>query len=101
MRPLTARRVPSVIAGILAIAASVTALSTVIWSDFADAAEPTQLELADDVVAPRPVKLAKIEHKPTLLDDPMFDFTMENALNRPSRVSKRNSRINFGSFEGY
>ncbi len=79
------------------MAASVAALATVIWSDLADAAEPAKIELADDLVAPQPVKLAKVEHKQTL-DQAIFEPAME-----PSKASKpkRKSRINFGSFEGY
>ena len=77
MSPSTARRVPKVIAGVLAMAASLTALATVAWSDFAHASEvlpPTEL-LVDDVPEAPPVKLTKVEHK--------------------------EAQLNFGRFEGY
>jgi hypothetical protein len=92
MTPSNARRVPSILAGVLAMAASLTAMATVIWSDLAEASEPAQVMLADDVVAPKPVKLAKIEHKQ------VDEFEDEPVAKKPI---KKKRRLDFGSFEGY
>ncbi len=74
------------------MAASLTALATVIWSDFAQASQQPQVELSDELIAPPPVKTSKIEHTP----DPFEEVLLR--LEKP-RPSKRSSR--FGSFEGY
>lgn len=79
------------------MAASMTALATVIWSDFAEAAEPAQVMLADEVTAPQPVKLAKIEHKPLPEDELLADID----LPRPIKKKPGKRRLDFGSFEGY
>ena len=76
--------------------ASMTALATVVWSDFAEASEPAQTMLADDVLVQPPVKLAKIEHK--VVED---DVLAEIDEPRPLKKSKRKGRLDFGSFEGY
>ena len=79
------------------MAASMTALGTVIWSDFAQASEVMQVELADDVTTPSPVKLAKIEHKPVEAEL-LPDFDIPEPTKMPM---KRKRRLDFGSFEGY
>ena len=68
--------------------ASLTALATVVWSDFAEAA-PAQ-ELSDEVAAPTPVKLVKLQHAPQV-----------DELLIPLEELPRKRRLNFGSFEGY
>ena len=88
------------------MAASVTALGTVIWSDLADAAEPMQMELSDDLTVQQPVKLAKVEHKQTLneaaFEQLLLEPSMTNGNPKPSKLAKRKSRrLDFGSFEGY
>lgn len=74
--------------------ASLTALATVVWSDFAEASQQPQVELSDELTVPTPVKVSKIEH-PSLAEF-LTDQVME--LDHP-RPGKRKSR--FGSFEGY
>lgn len=76
--------------------ASMTALATVVWSDFAEASEPARIELADDVLVQPPVKLAKIEHK--VVEEDVFGEIDEP---RPMKKAKRKGRLDFGSFEGY
>ncbi len=77
------------------MAASMTALGTVIWSDFAQAGEPTQVELADEVTPATPVKLAKIEHKP------VEDELLADVPEPSKKPMKRKRLLDFGSFEGY
>lgn len=89
------RRVTSVLAGVLAMAASTTALATLCWSDFAQASELQHIELADDVMVPPPVKVAKIEHKRQL------EKAFPRAMREPRKMGKRKARLDFGSFEGY
>ena len=95
-------RVPKVIAGVLAMAASLTALGTIVWSDLAQATEaPPQIELvADDVAPASPVKMTKVEHKEPQLSD---DFLLSDLLGaKPMPAGKpRKGRVNFGHFEGY
>lgn len=79
------------------MAASLTAMATVIWSDLAEASEPAQVLLADEVVAPKPVKLAKIEHKQVEEVMPFEDEPMPVA----KKPAKKKRRLDFGSFEGY
>ena len=97
MSPSTARRVPSVLAGVLAMAASLTALATVIWSDFAEAAQD-QVVLSDEMESPTPVTLSKIQHAAGPDLDAML---LEPAMELPSKPGKPKRRLNFGSFEGY
>lgn len=79
------------------MAASMTGLGTVVWSDFAQASGPMLVEYADDVGDPRPVKLAKIEHK--VLDDALLaDVDLPEPTKKPM---KRKRLLDFGSFEGY
>jgi hypothetical protein len=73
--------------------ASLTALATVVWSDLAEASVVTQEQLADEVPAPSPVKVSKIQHKEEL------DLSEILEQPRPMKPGKR--RLNFGSFEGY
>ncbi len=96
MNAPNARRVPSVLAGVLAMAASITALATVVWSDYSEAAQEPAIELADDLAPAVPVKVAKIEHK--VVADDFDDLGLE--LPKPMKVSKK-KRLNFGAFEGY
>ena len=79
------------------MAASMTALGAVIWSDSAQANEPMPVELADDVTPATPVKLAKIEHKP-VEDELLADLEIPEPTKKPM---KRKRRLDFGSFEGY
>lgn len=79
------------------MAASLTAMATVIWSDIAEASEPAQVMLADEVAAPRPVKLAKIEHKQVEAVMP-FEAEPMPVVKKPM---KKKRRLDFGSFEGY
>ena len=79
------------------MAASLTALATVIWSDFAEAAQE-QAVLSDDQESPTPVKLSKIAHN----TGPDLDaLLLEPAMEMPSEPGKPKRRLNFGSFEGY
>jgi hypothetical protein len=87
-----------VLAGVLAMAASMTALATVVWSDFAEASVLPQVELADDVLAPQPVKMTKIEHKPAALADLLDALEMAQPMKKGKR---KGGRLDFGSFEGY
>ena len=93
-------RVPKVIAGVLAMAASLTGLGTIVWSDLAQATEAPQVEFVmDDVSAAPPVKMTKVEHKEAQpSDDDLFlaGFLGENPSGKP-----RKGRVNFGHFEGY
>ena len=86
----TPRRVPSLVAGVLAMLASLTALGAVIWSDLAEASQDAAPVLeADEPAAPRPVTLQKLEYPPEP-ELPEFE--------PPPRPLKR--RL-FGRFEGY
>ena len=99
---LTAR-VPKVIAGVLAMAASLTALGTIVWSDLAQATEaPAQVEfVADDVAPASPVKMTKVEHKEASPSDDDLFFS-ELLMGKPMPTGKpRKGRVNFGHFEGY
>ena len=75
------------------MAASLTALATVIWSDLAQASQQPQVQLSDELSEAPPVKTSKIEHAvpPDLIDELM-------KMDSP-RPGKRKAR--FGSFEGY
>jgi hypothetical protein len=98
-------RVPKVIAGVLAMAASFTALGTIVWSDLAQATEaPAQVEefVADDVAPASPVKMTKVEHKePQPSEDDLFLSDLLGEKPRPSSGKPRKGRVNFGHFEGY
>jgi hypothetical protein len=88
-----------VLAGVLAMAASLTALATVIWSDFAEAAQQ-QVVLSDELEPPTPVKLAKIQHAQEQEFMPvLFEDEFKPMPTKPGKPTKR--RLNFGSFEGY
>ena len=43
------------------MAASLTALTTVVWSDLAEASQQPQSEFSDDLADPQPVKMSKVE----------------------------------------
>lgn len=77
------------------MAASLTALATVVVSDFAEAAERPEVMLADDLTPRAPVKIAKIEHK--VIDEP----SLEELLEQKPMVKKKKRRLDFGAFEGY
>ena len=82
------------------MAASLTALATVVWSDFAEAAAEPQVALADDVQTPTPVKVTKIQHRDETLDELLLEPMMEMPpTGKPGKPSRR--RLDFGSFEGY
>jgi hypothetical protein len=91
---VSARRVPAVIAGVLAMLASVAAMAAVVVSDIAETSVETEL-IADDLPAVTPVKMTKVEVKPEL-EDPFPDFDLP-----VMKETKRGKRVNFGSFEGY
>jgi len=94
-------RVPKVIAGVLAMAASLTALGTIVWSDLAQATEAPVELLADDLPALQPVKVTKVEHKQAQpSDDDLFLSQMLGEKPRPPG-KPRKGRVNFGHFEGY
>jgi hypothetical protein len=93
-------RVPKVVAGVLAMAASLTALGTIVWSDLAQATEAPQELVADDVPAASPVKMTKVEHKNVPSDDDLFLSDLLGEKPRPSG-KPRKGRVNFGNFEGY
>ena len=76
------------------MAASLTALATVVWSDLAEASQQPQVELSDELTVAPPVKTSKIEHTPA--PDFFIDELMKMDAPRPG---KRKAR--FGSFEGY
>ena len=76
------------------MAASLTALATVVWSDLAEASQQPQSELSDDLSDPQPVKMSKVEHTPL----PEFGIEEIMKMDAP-RKGKRKSP--FGSFEGY
>jgi hypothetical protein len=94
MKAPNARRVPSVLAGVLAMAASLTALAAIVVSDFAEAAERPEVMLSDELAPRTPVKVAKIEHK--VIDAPDFE-----ELLMPQPKAGKKKRLNFGAFEGY
>lgn len=80
------------------MAASLTALATVVVSDFAEAAERPEVMLADELTPQAPVKIAKIEHK--VIEEPSLeDLGLELPMPKPGPSKKK--RLNFGSFEGY
>ncbi len=79
------------------MAASLTAIGTIVVSDLAMAEEPT-FEATDELPAPRPVKVAKVEHPvervPLILEP--------GDMPQPSqKKSKKRSKVDFGTFEGY
>lgn len=78
------------------MAASMTAMATVVWSDLAEASVlAPQVELADEVPSPSPVKLRKVEHhEDALLDDLRLELGQ-----KPQPGSRK--RVRFGNFEGY
>jgi hypothetical protein len=94
-------RVPKVVAGVLAMAASLTALGTIVWSDLAQATEAPQIEIADDVPSASPVKMMKVEHNRAQPSDDDL-FLSELLGEKPMPAGKpRKGRVNFGHFEGY
>ncbi len=76
------------------MAASLTALTTVVWSDLAEASQQPQSEFSDELSDPQPVKMSKVEH--TALPDFGIDELMKMDASRP-----RKRKSPFGSFEGY
>jgi hypothetical protein len=89
------RRVPAIVAGVLAVVASLTTLAAVVVADIADAS--TQVEtLSDELPVPPPVTMTHIEHPPEPELPDLPDFMMPQR--EPTRHGKR---VNFGSFEGY
>lgn len=89
--PTTPRRVPSLVAGVLAMLASLSALGAVIWSDLAEASQDaTPVLEADDPSEPRPVTLQKLEYPP---EPELPEFVLP-----APREFKRKA---FGRFEGY
>jgi hypothetical protein len=76
-------RLLRVVTGVLAMAASLTALAAVVRSDIAQASRGPQVQLADELPTPTPVTMTKISYPPE--EEPeLFD-----------------ERVDFGSFEGY
>lgn len=75
------------------MAASVTALATVVWSDLAEASQAPQVLLADELPVVAPVKLAKVDYAKANAEAELEE------LMEKKRARKR--RIDFGNFEGY
>jgi hypothetical protein len=94
-------RVPKILAGVLAMTASLTALGTIVWSDLAQATEAPQVEefVADDVAPSSPVKMTKVEHKEAQPSDD--DLFLSDLLGEKPSGKPRKGRVNFGHFEGY
>jgi hypothetical protein len=89
------RRVPAVIAGVLAMAASFSALGAIVVSDIARASPSIEREqLSDELPAAPPVKMTKVVVKA----DEGFEL-LELLQAQPRR--KPIKRVDFGSFEGY
>lgn len=89
--PTAPRRAASLLAGVLAMSASLLALGAVVWSDLAEASQlPAQAVESDQLAAPAPVTLRKFrypgEEAPELLPE----------LDVP-RLKRRLA----GRFEGY
>lgn len=107
MTPTRTRRLSTVIAGCVAMAASLTALGAIVIADVAEAKEVSDVTLLDDALplAP-PVKVtklvAKAEPEPTLeeLLQP-FDEPLPAKSVKSAKRSKRKPPIDFGAFEGY
>jgi hypothetical protein len=86
--PTPARRVPSFVAGVLAMSASLVALGAVIWSDIAQASQqPVSIEQTDELTVAPPVKLQKFKYE--VVEEEEDDGFGELG------------RIDFGKFEGY
>lgn len=98
MTPTRTRRLSTVIAGCVAMAASLTALGAIVVSDIAEARPSQDMAMIDDEVAPSPpVKVTKVEVK-------QEEFpSLEDLLLEPPMPSKGKGkrRVNYGSFEGY
>ena len=84
MTPPRKHRLPAVLAGCLAVAASLTALGTILVSDIAQARDT--VELGDDPSQPQPVKMSKVKVLPEF--EPDLDLIEE-----PDHM--------YGNFEGY
>lgn len=75
-----------VLAGVLAVLSSLTALSAIVWSDVAHA-NPAPIEVLSDELEPSPpVEMTKIKVLPEPKPDPLFGF---------------GGVLNAGTFEGY
>ena len=98
--PMTAhRRLPSVIAGCLAIAASLTTMGVIVVSDIAEARKSAGL--SDELPEVEQVKMTPRRVQVIELQDP---FDSEEAMKAASGIFKPSSkkrRLDFGAFEGY
>jgi hypothetical protein len=100
-------RLPAVIAGCFAIAASLTTMGVIVVSDIAEARESSDLSTLSDELPEVPlVKMTptRVAVEPELqLMDPFGDS--EEAQKAASGIFKRGkgkrARVNFGAFEGY
>lgn len=104
MTPTRTRRLSSVIAGCVAMAASLTALGAIVVADIAEARETSDVAVLDDAlpVAP-PVKLSKVAVKAAEADpfEDLLQDQLEQSKPRPALGKKKPRKIDFGSFEGY
>ncbi len=99
-------RLPAVIAGCFAIAASLTTMGVIVVSDIAEARESSDLSTLSDelpevpLVKMTPTRVA-VEPELQLLEP----FEGEEAQKAASGIFKRGkgkkARVNFGAFEGY
>lgn len=101
MTPTRTRRLSSVIAGCVAMAASLTALGAIVVSDIAEAKESREAVFDDEVQAAPPVKLTKVAVK-AAEPDPFLEMLDQQIMevSKP-RPGKKGRKIDFGSFEGY
>ncbi|MFT3711725.1 MAG: hypothetical protein QM817_29150 [Archangium sp.] len=101
MTPTRTRRLSTVIAGCVAMAASLTALAAIVVSDIAEARPSQDMAMIDDEVAPAPpVKVTKVAVQP---EGPSIeDMLMLEPPDMPMPPKgKGKRRVNYGSFEGY
>lgn len=107
-----ARRLPAVIAGCFAIAASLTTMGVIVVSDIAEARESSELStLSDELPEVPQVKVAPrrvaVEPDLTLFLLNQFGETEEeqkaaSGISPPVSPKKsKKKRVNFGAFEGY
>jgi hypothetical protein len=95
MTPTRTRRLSSVIAGCVAMAASLTALGAIVVSDIAEARDSREV-FDDELPAASPVKVSKVSVK---AEEPALDEIFEPVMPKP-RKGKR-ATIDYGAFEGY
>lgn len=101
-----ARRLPAVIAGCFAIAASLTTMGVIVVSDIAEARDSVESTYSDELeVSPVKMTPKRVEVVDDLpLMDPFADSEeMQKAASgiAPRGAKAKKRRIDFGAFEGY